>query len=204
MSAETVHITAAELPGYIASLPRLLLKNLTVVVSGGTVASALNIRGFYGPGRLWIQRNGDAPLVLTKGAVVMWNTLQIILTRLTFQGEHAPDSGGAFVEVYASSPVSLEHCEVDGTGARGWGVLATSGSTVHLNGCTVQKTHGALLCQSGCVMSADDCAGADNSMGGTVYYGGLILLSGSTPNLMGGAANGKNGGLIASAAGTVL
>ena len=204
VSAETVHITAAELPGYIASLPRLLLKNLVVAISGGTVASTLNVTGFYGPGRVWIQREGDTPLVLTKGAVVMWNTLQIILSRLTFRGEHAPESGGSFVEVYASSSVSLEHCEVDGTGTGGWGVLASSGSAVYLNGCTVQKTHGALLCQGGCVMSANNCAGADNSVGATVYYGGLILLSGTTPNLMGGSANGKSGGLIASAAGTVL
>lgn len=108
------------------------------------------------------------------------------------------------MEVYGSSPVSLEHCEVDGTGTGGWGVLASSGSTVSLNSCAIQKTHGALLCQSGCVMSADNCAGTDNSVGASVYYGGLILLSGTTPNLMGGSANGKNGGLIAAANGTLL
>lgn len=204
MPTRTVEVAATDLPAYFDSLPRLLTENLTIKVSGGTVATTLSITGFYGPGRLWIQREGATPLVLAKGAMVMWNTLQIILSRLTFRGEHAPEPGGSFVEVYASSPVSLEHCEVDGEGTGGWGIRATAGSNLHLDGCTVRNTHGALLCQRGCVMSADNCAGADNSVGACVYYGGLILLSGSTPDLLGGNVNTKQGGIIVKADGTLL
>lgn len=198
-----VTVAAADLADYLAALPRLVVNDLWITVAAGTCAKRVTLNGFYGPGRIWIQTNGAA-VKCTAGLLVNRCGCHVYVTGLTVSG--GPVYDRSVVCAYASSHVSLSACTIDGLGATNvTGVISTVGSLMELTGCTVRNTTRYAVessCASICAVS--DAAASGNTVGGNVWRGGVLLLCGSTPQLLGGANNRKAGGLIAAHSGTLL
>lgn len=191
--------TAAPEPGsFLLSLPRLLTENLTVR-AGGT-AGILDIEHFYGPGRLTIEaKEGET---LTIGSVYAeGNGAPISLSGLKVQS--AQPFSNTFVTVLSSASFSLSGCSVLGTAKTFDGMLAER-STVHLSECGFTGVNRVLVPGACSVISVCDCTASGNNIG-IFSNGGAVLLSGSTPPLLGGAANSRyTGGLIVKADGTII
>ena len=129
LPSRTVEVAAEDLPAYINSLPRLLMADIDIKVTG-TLTEFLYIHRFSG-GSLSIDGNG----------------------------------GG------------ISNCRI---------AVFSAGSTIVS---IYNENRG-------------DFSG--NAAGPYVFRGGIILLGGSTPELLGGATSTKAGGLIVKADGTVL
>ena len=196
-------LPSASMADYLAALPRLVVNDLWITVSAGTCAKRVTLNGFYGPGRIWIQTNGAA-IKCTAGLLINRCGCHVYVTGLTVSG--GPVYDRSVVCAYASSHVSLSACIVDGLGATNvTGVISTVGSLMELTGCTIRNTTRYAVessCASICAVS--DAAASGNTVGGNVWRGGVLLLCGSTPQLLGGANNRKAGGLIAAHSGTLL
>lgn len=195
-----VTVAAAELPAYIAGLPRLLTENLTITVIGGTGAVTLYIVGFYGPGSLIIQ--------VADGAEVVFEIFEIINCSIfihlkNIKVQNTSDTVTAFGA--DSSIVRAEDCSVSrAKSGDASGFTVTHGGAVSLFRCDFQSCTSALNVQTSGILSVIDCIGSNNNTGCVVLMGGTILLGGTTPELLGGTANRVHGGLIVKADGTLL
>lgn len=199
---EIVHLTAEQLVPYLKSLPRLVTSSKKIYVSGGTIEETLELNGFYGPGRLWIEVASGAELVLTDGASVVFCSIQVLMIGVKLSGEVQK---GSYVELYSSPNVCMINCSIDGTGTSGkYGVDCSNGSGVSLNNCSIQNTDSGVYACGCSVVALENCTGSGNTYGSHVYAGGIILLCGSTSELFGGVSNKKNGGIIAKASGELI
>lgn len=199
-----VTVTAAELPAYIKSLPRLLTDYIKIRVSAGTVNETVGFNRFYGPGAIWlIPDEDDGEVVLRKGIAIDSCSAYIRILKMKLR-ENPTNGHNAFVEMEFCSCVSLEEMDIDGSGTSDkFGVYAVC-SKVGIVDCTVKNVGFAVSSAVSSVLSANNLTGSGNTFGGRVYRGGAILLGDSTPNLMGGASNLKQGGLIVGTDGTLL
>ena len=176
MPSRTVEVAAADLPAYIACLPRLLAENLTVTVLGGSCGhNGLYIHNFYGPGSL--------------------EGLQII-------GDNS--GAGTIFSVVHTPLVVARNCVIDREhDINKAGILARNGSHLLLEQCQITHCNPAINCRDGSIMCAINCTGANN-VSGIWASGGIVLILGTTPELLGGSANRKSGGLIVKSDGTLL
>lgn len=199
-SNRTVELTAEEAPGYIASLPRLLTENYSFSVSGGTVDALLAFRGFYGPGRIWFETDGS--LILNKGLMIHDCSAYIRVIKPKVRG--AVPGENALILVRNSPVVSLEQLDVDAAGISDVSCVYAGVSTVALGSCVLKNGVIAAQAAGGAVIAASNVSGSGNTIGGRVYGGGVLMLSGSTPDLLGGTVHSKLGGLIVKSDGTLL
>lgn len=206
MPSRTVTVAAADLPAYIAGLPRLLTENLTIDVSG-TLEAKLDIRGFYGSGSISI--NGSDGCTFQKGVTVNNCDALVTLRNLEFSGYQGANN--AIVNIGYSQDVYMSNCTVTGSRSADTegeeGVGADMYSSAHLSGCGIKNCKTAILVMRNSIVSVYNNSGdsfSGNATGPYVYHGGIILLSGSTPELLGGATNAKVGGLIVKGDGTLL
>lgn len=202
VSSRSVNVAASEVNAYIASLPRLMTEGLSITVTGGPVPGPLELKNFYGPGFLWVF--GSKTVV--NGPIAVSGCVNYIRVGGFDVRGHI---SGCAVRIENSTRASLEGLAADGaklSPAHSYpiGVYCGCHSNVHLSNCTIQNAAAALYCTDMAEMAAFDCAGSGNARGSEVYRGGIILLGGSTPDQMGGAANTKNGGLVVKANGTLL
>lgn len=199
VTSRSVEVTAAELGAFIASLPRLLTENL-VVKAGGTAAGILDISHFYGPGSLTVA--AKAGETLTIGSLYAeGNRVPVSFSGIKFQG--AQPFSNTFLTIHSSALFTLNGCSVQGTG-KTFDAVNTSTSAVYLNECGFTGVSHVLIPGNRALIAAYNCTASGNSVG--VYgAGGAVFLMGSTPELLGGAANGRyNGGLIVKADGTLI
>lgn len=208
--ARSVTISASELPAYIASLPRLLTDALTINVSG-ELTEKLRISDLYGSGQLTIKADALGTAVLGMTQVVQCR-VAVQFCNIAFQ-EPTEGFGNAEAAVHNSaSVVYLQSCSITGQystagGNSGFGVSVADSGVTYTHELKVSNSKIALRASYGAVLScysSDASSFSDNYYGAQVYRGGTILLSGATPNTVGGVANIKDGGLIVSAAGTLL
>lgn len=196
-SDRTVELAASELPAFFNALPRLLTENLTVKASG-TLAAALAVSGFYGPGSIMIEGK-------TAGGLVIMGSITIsdcsVGVHLHFVDITAGSEAAEAVSLSRSFYAFLNGCQITGNHACK-GVLATSGTKAYLLECGIKNCQTAAQTDSTSIMALSNEASSaggfsGNTVGARVYRGGVILLAESTPELLGGAANAKSGGLIA-------
>lgn len=202
--SRTVTVAASELAAYVAALPRMVNEALTISVTSGTVSETLMLDGFYGSGRLTIAQASGASVQYTKGIRIQYCTMRIRLYNLTVSGEGA--AVGDFQELISIGPAScvyVDSCTLTGNGSAR-GISAGQCCIVEVASCTITHTNIALLMSKASVCAAYDCSGSSNTTGAYVYYGGCIMLAGSTPDTLGGSANVKSGGIIVKANGTLL
>ena len=205
--SRTVELAASELPTFFNALPRLVTENLTVRASG-TLNEYLYLQSFYGCGSIWIE--GDGGCVFQKGTGINACRVSVTLKNLEFSGR--PETHKDIVLIQNSKYVSMQGCTVRGTGPNPGssgnnGVRAALCSMVMLADCSIMNCNNAMLASSSSIVTVyneQDGGFSGSSTGVHLYHGGIVMLSGKTPDLLGGNANTKNGGLIVKANGTLL
>ena len=103
-----------------------------------------------------------------------------------------------------SKYVSMQGCTVRGTGPNP-GSSGNNGVRAAL--CSIMNCNNAMLASSSSIVTVyneQDGGFSGSSTGVHLYHGGIVMLSGKTPDLLGGNANAKSGGLIVKANGTLL
>lgn len=196
--SRTVEVAAADLPAYIAGLPRLLTENLTVKVSG-TTTDAISFYRFYGSARLLISaQEGETASI---GAVYVEDCHAAIgLSGLRVQSD--TPTFNTLVLISGSTSLRLHNCHILGT--KTLDAVNISMGTIYLNECQFTRVNRVLINGYGAVVTVDNCTGSDNVFG-IISTGGAVHLMGSTPELLGGSANSRySGGLIVKADGTLL
>lgn len=204
----TVALDAAELPAFLNALPRLLTENLILTVSG-TLDAPLYLHGFYGPGALRVTADEAAGCVFRQRVTVRDCSVFIQFWDIQMTAPAGLAVNEAFFLVERCSAVRLSGCTITGPGTAETvlGLRANYGSTVICEDCGVNGFHAAVLASqmSAVLVYAGTSGGfSGNAYGAYVWHGGIILLSGSVPDTLGGAGNLKQGGIIAKADGTLL
>lgn len=194
-----VTVEAADLQAYIDALPRLRTESLNIQVNAGHVPKTLRLENFYGPGFLWIIGQGaDSGSVLDDGIVISSCSNRIRIIGFDVRGR----SVGTAAQVSTSPLAGLENLTADGNsfpnGANNG--ISSDGSAVFAANFTISHFTRAVYGAS--IFRLLNCGGSDNASGIAVEGGGVVLLSGSTPELMGGAVNKKWGGIIIDKTGT--
>lgn len=208
---QTVEIAAAELPAYIVSLPRLLTEHLLIKASGSMMAPSINFDGFYGSGSIRIVQT-DPDAIFKTQAILNHCNVHVLFNSIKFQCPDTPVVGNDFYGVRAlyCKVVQIHNCSFSGGAHKNAYTvincnIGTMMSATDIRadncGCVAMASYGGFLAFSGA-----DGADAlhDNIRGAYTYYGGIITLSGNTPDTLGGTANLKQGGIIARPDGTLL
>ena len=199
VTSRTVEVAASELGGYILALPRLLTENLSIRSSGTT--GNLDIERFYGPGSLSVSpKTGET---LTIGSVyASGNSAPVSFSGVQFQG--AAPFASTYLTVKRCRSFTLESCGVTGSGKQFDGLNVSDASTFSARQCSFTGLNRVVTPSGSSVVAFADCEGSGNSSG-VFGAGGVVLLIGTTPPLLGGAANGRySGGLIVKADGTLI
>ena len=200
--ARTVEVAVADLPGYIRGLPRLLTEALTVKVTTTAAIDFLHCIGFYGSGSLTISVAEGAEVTVQIQTLVDSCSVPITLEGLRIIGDNS--GGGSVFSVVNTPFVVARNCVIDREHDKNKvGAQAAYGSHLLLEQCQITNCHPAINCWYGSIVCANNCTGQNNVLG-TRTSGGIVLLLGTTPELMGGSANSKSGGLIVKADGTLL
>lgn len=208
LPSRTVEVAAEDLPAYINSLPRLLMADITIKVTG-TLTEFLYIHRFSGSGSISIDGNGDCRLqggvsIRSSSAVVVFRNLEFSLRKDKMQLND-------IVDIQFSGNVSIRSCSVAGSESANTegevGVRADYHSCAALINCGISNCRIAVISAGSTIVSIYNENRGDfsgNAAGPYVFRGGIILLGGSTPELLGGATSAKVGGLIVKGDGTLL
>ena len=201
--ARSVSVEADELQAYLDAMPRMLTERLTINVGSGTI-NGLTINGLFGSGYLVINGGGhltvSCPSEDTRASISCC-TAQIVLNGITFHA--AAQSGNPYTSfIIATCPrATLGTCSFTGSGL---GILEISHSRAFFTGCSINNYHTATYSRHASVVAHHNVSASGNSYGVEVEMGGIVLLSGSTPDLLGGSSHRKWGGIIAKSSGTLL
>lgn len=200
--SRTVTLTAAELQGYLNALPKMLTENITLNVTG-TLDGAISLSGFYGSGSLII--DGGHAFTLSNSNLALYITncrIQVSFYNMTILSTATSE----IVETcYLESSLRIDfvRCTIQG-GGHNTGVRLRGICVTYLQDCTLTGNYIALDTQDGSTATVINAVCSENTTGGRVYNGGILLLAGTTPELLGGTSNSKQGGIIAKADGTLI
>ena len=105
----------------------------------------------------------------------------------------------------------MQFCTILGTRSADsegeFGVRAELCSLVNITNCGIRNCKTAMLTSGSSIVTvySDNEDGFSGSgTGAYAYHGGIVLLAGRTPDLLGGNTNSKSGGLIVKRDGTLL
>ena len=188
-ATRSVTVAAADLAAYVAALPRLLAEDLEITVTGGSVSTPLRITGFYG-GRLLIKAADGAAVTCTKGVWVSRCEAIIVLYALKVSG--TPVYQTEFVRIDWSPRVFLYQLSVNGNGTE-VGVRSDFMCMTHMSECSLVNLGIGVQSSDTAQIGLEKCTGSGNTKGIHTSYGGMVLLDGDTPALLGGSANAKGG-----------
>lgn len=197
------HLEASKLQAFLEKIPRFLTEYLYIYVEG-ELTEPLLLEGFHGNGALvLIQEENAEACVFKKQLMISYCTAHISLVGLTFQKEAGANS--ICVKIVHGHDVCFQSCVFSGNGS-GTGIEASMASMIYLNNCAFSGFNTVVLSTECSVMvvSNNEEEFHDNICGAHVWHGGIILLGGNTPKLLGGSYNSKSGGIIANTDGTLL
>lgn len=205
--SRTETVAAADLPAFIAALPRLLTENLVVNVTGSGSLPRITLTGFYGSGFLAISANENVKF--TGGISVSGCLVEIIIKNARVSGFIESGTVAHTLHVYNSSYVTISDCVIDGSGKDALGELRHIAAGVRFSNVYFVQTEfrgcgTALYACVGSNVVAISCSGSDNTIGIDVYRGGIVYLAEGTPDLLGGKSNFNECGLIVTGSGTLL
>lgn len=198
-----VYLEASQVQAFLDALPRFLTESIFIYLSG-TLEAPLMVRGFHGNGTLVLIKDPNAETCsIQQILTVSQCSVHVFLSGLTFQ--KAADATDACLQVSHSYDVYLTNCTFTGSGT-GKGIFAEKGSMVYMDGCAFSGFSTVLQVERASLMSitADAANFHNNSCGAYVWRGGIVLLCGGTPTLLGGNYNTKAGGMIVATDGTLL
>lgn len=197
------YLDVSQLQAFLDSLPRLLTEYIYIYLSG-TLDEPLSLIGFHGSGGIMLIKDTSAETcVFQRQITVGYCSVFIMMQNLTLQ--KTDDTDDAAVRIIHGRDVYLSGCTLSGNGV-GNGVQVEMASTVYLEGSSLsgfawvaQVLYSSLLSING---NADGFQ--NNTHGAYVWHGGIVLLGGGTPELLGGNYHSKSGGLIVNTDGTLL
>lgn len=197
--AETEDLTldAAELQAYLNALPRMLTKHLSITVSG-TLTEPLVFQNFYGSGSIDLEGGSTASTTLQNGLRVEMCGISIILRRCRI----SPDTTGsnAVCVKCRYGNLYLDACAIVGN-SNSRGMDVSFGGRVVADDCSMSGHKTCVLASRGGFVNLNNSASGQfsgNTVGAQTWYGGIIVMTSSTPTLLGGSSNDKSGGLIVS------
>lgn len=200
-AGKSVTLTPAELPDYLKALPRMLTENLTITLTAGTVTKDIELEGLYGGGHLWIKAAEGADVQFAKSFMVL-RCKSVFFSGLKFVGGQVYN--GAHFVAYESF-VWMSGCSFDAeSNPTENGFIATNGSRAFLENGAFTNCKTAAQAIGSSTVTLSNMSGSGNTVGNSVWNGGIILLFGSTPDTLGASANQKAGGLIVKGNGTLL
>lgn len=202
--SRTVTLTMEELADYIRSLPRLLTENLTITVSGEWTGE-IPILGFYGSGRLNIQ--GENTAVVNGNIRIVDCSCMVRLKNLSINAtESMAEKGGYLLYCSAAGVVYLAECSLVGQG-KSVGLRIAESSQVTVALCSVTGCASVVEDTTSSIVTFAYSSGAgyaNNTLGINAYSGGIAILCGGVPDMLGGTSNRKAGGVIFSQSGSLL
>lgn len=182
------------------------MEDLTISVSG-VLTEYVYLNRFFGSGSISIEGDGGCKL---QGGVGVNNCSVIVSLRNLELSGHSK-TGNEIVSIKFANRIYMSNCTFTGSRSADSegevGMYADVCSFVRLSGCGISNCKTAVLVGSSSIVSVYNNSGdgfSGNATGPYVYHGGIILLSGSTPDLLGGATSAKSGGLIVKADGALL
>ena len=195
--AENVTLDAAELQTYLNALPRMLTKHLAITVSG-TLTEPLVFQNFYGSGSINLEGGSTARTTLQNGLQVEKCDISMILRHCHI----FPDTtGNSAVCVKCSyGNLYLDECVITGNN-NSCGLEVSHGGLVVADNCSMSGHETCVLASRGGFANLNNSASGQfsgNTVGAQTWYGGIIVMTSSTPTLLGGSTNDKSGGLIVS------
>ena len=201
VTSREITLEAADLQAYIDALPRLRTEALTIQVNAGHVPRTLKLKSFYGPGFLWIiGRGAEGGSVLDDGLVISDCSNRIRIIGFDVRGR----SVGTAAQVSTSPLAGLENLTADGNNFPNGAYNGVSSDGSAVTAVNVTISHFTRAVYGASIFRLSNCGGSDNASGIAVEGGGVVLLSGSTPELMGGSSNSHWGGMIVRKDGTLL
>lgn len=207
MPGRTVEVAAADLPAYIAGLPKLLTENLHIKVSG-TLTEPLMINGFYGSGYIDI---AGTDCVFLDTAEVDDCAVMVLIRNVKFQNNPSGTSRNTLLSARRCQYLRIADCEfsnVDSAEKIG-AVASDSGACLFVINCKIHGVEVAAHASRSSILSivfsaiSEEEQFYDNVNGAYVWNGGIILLY-NVPDLLGGNTNAKQGGIIVKSDGTLL
>lgn len=202
-----VTLDIADAQAYLDALPRQLTERVVLFVSG-TTDMPLTVSGFYGSGTIDIR--AESPEFCTiKNLVTVSNcSVYVNLSRLLLETPGGDAVNTGLLTISDSPHVQVQQCGLSG-GSEGPkdGLYLSGGSMVSVEEVQISGFHTAVFAERCSVVTIFNSAASDfhdNTTGGHVWRGGIILLGGNTPQTMGGSTNIKEGGMIVSKSGTLL
>lgn len=197
--SRTVEVAAADLPAYIAALPRLVTEDLLILVSG-TLTGNLTLQGFYGSGSIRIiEKNWTLGGFTIKGrTVIEYCSIKINFEYTIFESASTMEANTGIVSVdNCASVVSIDSCEISDTTGKCRGA---SCSYVYMN-LQNTKIHGCdtAALSSRCTLVRIEGHSErfyDNKVGVNAWQGGIAIIT--SPNkTLGAPSNARTeGGVI--------
>ena len=204
LPSRTVEVAAEDLPAYINSLPRLLMADIDIKVTG-TLTEFLYIHRFSS-GSLSIDGNGDCRL--QGGVSIRSSSAIVVLKNLELSLREEKLKLNDIVDIQFSDNVSIRSCSVAGSKSANTegantegevGVRADHHSCAALINCGISNCRIAVFSAGSTIVSVYNENRGDfsgNAAGPYVFRGGIILLGGNT--------SAKCGGMIVKGDGTLL
>lgn len=204
-------LSASELQAYLNSLPRLLTEN-HVITLNGTYSQVINIVGFYGCGSITLRAEAVGGCVLNHWVNITNCAIPVVLQKIKWQEPVEILGSGQSYVIVENAQVFMDECVLIGSkdsgSQRPGGVNAQRFGALYTENCVFKTlTFCAQTYFGGYVellANQDGTLFEDNYMGVATYNGGIILLTGKTPDTPGSTWNNRNGGLLVSASGKVL
>jgi len=203
-----VPLAASELQSYINAMPRLLTEHL-YLEPAGKLDTAVEVSNFYGPGGLTIVGNRGFSM---RNALHIQNcSLPVMVHTIEFQ-ERADMSSPIMVYAERSGQVRIYNCGFTGLGAESVARAAAAQmiSAIQMTRVRISGFYNAVMSDCGSILSFGTSEGENisafsgNAVGAYAWGGGMVLLGAGIPDLLGGNAHQKLGGIIAKADGTLL
>ena len=202
--ARTVTMSVGELQAYLNTLPRLLTERLTINVSGEWTGN-ISIEGFYGSGILTVR--GESLTVIHGGIRICNCGCMVWLENLTVKATaEMADKGGYLLCCASDMAIWVTDCIIEGKGQI-TGIRAAESAQINVISSSVTGCTYALETTTSSIASIIYTVGAgytDNITGVYAYNGGIAILGHQIPDLLGGASNRKDGGVIFRQDGTLL
>ena len=208
VSQNTYNVAAAELQAFLDAQPRFLMENMILNITG-TLTEPLTIDGFHGPGTIRIAAASLGDCIIRNKISLFNCSVCVQFWNLQIEAPAGLATNSGLIYAENCRGVRLAGCVLIGnsqsSGLRA--INATRFSSVSLDGCTVKQFNVAVFAGHMSLVTVNSTtadAFAGNTTGALVWVGGIVLLAGSTPSTLGGNSNGKSGGIIAAANGSLL
>ena len=195
-SAQTIDCTMANLQATINSLPKILMNNVTIRVSAGTIATAIEVSRFFGLGSLEIQAVDANKIINTTmnnqthcatTFTVQYNCLPNIILRgftataTTGNCFHVQVNSG-WVGLYTCNATAGNNTATANVGVRSY----IQNGLLYMANCTLSNKYQAVLCLLGQINIAGGNAGTGNNtvfraeQSGVISIQSVGTLSGTT------------------------